>query len=931
MWFIGLLGGFVVGAALGDGPGAIVGAVVGVILAIAFSPRKGAGADGATTDRVASLESRLAQIEGRLAALESDATLAAVAPGLRVQAEAAVPADAGILREDAVQPEETDQPAEAVQPQAPAQAGPSEPPQPSLQPAMAAAGSAADRAEIAEPAAPNPVIAWFMGGNTIARVGAVILFVGVAFLVKYAADHRLLPIELRLAAVAGTAIAMLVMGWRLRVERRGYALTLQGAGVGIFYLTMFAAFRLYHLLPPGTALGFLVATAGLAAILAVRQDAMALALIGTVGGFLAPILVSTGGGNHVALFAYYAALNAGILAIAWRKAWRPLNVTGFVFTAGIGFLWSACTPVVPWSGCGYHDAIFASTEFFLVLFFLMFVAIAVLHARREASAGGGLVDATLVFGAPLVAFGFQSAMLQDSRFALAGSAVAVSAFYLVIARVLHARWRGQRRMLVESFLALGVVFGTLAIPLALEARWTSAAWALEGLGIVWAGARQRRWLARAFGLLLQLLAGLVFVDVLARGGLGEVPILNGAFIGASLVALAGLASSRMLDRLGEEATAFERLVAPPVFLWGLAWWLAAGGREIDRYLDAARFSAAAAFVAGTALASSALCRRLAWPFAAWPSWGLAPALVAVAAAAVAHDSSLLAAFGWLAWPFAFWVHARVLRTHEDEIAGGWLQVLHIAGFLLVAAMGSWELHRLARSYGLATSAWSVAAAMVWPALVLIAVASARAGGRWPVNRFREAYLARAGATLAVALWAWTFYANATHDGRSEPLPYLPLLNAIDLGHLLALSAGVAWVLALRREAIALPGGRMAWVNAAAVAAFAWLNAILLRTIHHWAGVPYDLEAMLRSVLVQAALSLFWTSLALVLMFYATRKGWRPVWMTGAALMGVVVGKLFLVDLSHIGGIERIVSFIGVGLLMLLVGYLAPVPPRKEGT
>ena len=102
-------------------------------------------------------------------------------------------------------------------------------------------------------------------------------------------------------------------------------------------------------------------------------------------------------------------------------------------------------------------------------------------------------------------------------------------------------------------------------------------------------------------------------------------------------------------------------------------------------------------------------------------------------------------------------------------------------------------------------------------------------------------------------------------------------------------------------------------------------------IHHWAGVSYDLESMLRSVLVQAALSLFWTALALVLMFSATRKGWRAVWMAGALLMGVVVGKLFLVDLSHIGGIERIVSFIGVGLLMLLVGYLAPVPPGKEGS
>jgi uncharacterized membrane protein len=296
---------------------------------------------------------------------------------------------------------------------------------------------------------------------------------------------------------------------------------------------------------------------------------------------------------------------------------------------------------------------------------------------------------------------------------------------------------------------------------------------------------------------------------------------------------------------------------------------------------------------------------------------------------VADDSSLLANYGWLAWPFAFFIHARVLRRHEGEIPATWLQVLHAAGLLLAVAIGSWELHWLARSHGLERSAWSVAAAMVVPALALIALSSARAAEHWPVQRFQGAYLVYAATPIVVALWLWTFYANATHDGRSEPLPYLPVLNAIDLGHLLALSAVSAWVLALRRRAKLLPAVRNVLLTAAAAAAFVWLNAILLRTIHHWAGIAYHLDAMLRSVLVQAALSLFWTLLALVLMFTATRKGWRVVWAAGATLMAVVVGKLFLIDLSHIAGIERIVSFIGVGLLMLLVGYLAPVPPRKE--
>jgi uncharacterized membrane protein len=87
--------------------------------------------------------------------------------------------------------------------------------------------------------------------------------------------------------------------------------------------------------------------------------------------------------------------------------------------------------------------------------------------------------------------------------------------------------------------------------------------------------------------------------------------------------------------------------------------------------------------------------------------------------------------------------------------------------------------------------------------------------------------------------------------------------------------------------------------------------------------------MLRQDLVQVALSIFWTVLALVSMIVATRRHLRVLWFCGAGLMAVVVVKLFLVDLSGVSGVERIVSFIGVGLLMLVIGYLSPVPPRAR--
>jgi uncharacterized membrane protein len=119
------------------------------------------------------------------------------------------------------------------------------------------------------------------------------------------------------------------------------------------------------------------------------------------------------------------------------------------------------------------------------------------------------------------------------------------------------------------------------------------------------------------------------------------------------------------------------------------------------------------------------------------------------------------------------------------------------------------------------------------------------------------------------------------------------------------------------------------IGALALLGFLWLNAVLLRTLHQWAAIPYELQAMLTSTLVETALSIFWAVLALTTMLVATRLQSRVVWLVGAVLLVVVVGKLFLVDLSSIGTVERIVSFLGVGLLMLVLGYFSPLPPAAK--
>jgi uncharacterized membrane protein len=79
--------------------------------------------------------------------------------------------------------------------------------------------------------------------------------------------------------------------------------------------------------------------------------------------------------------------------------------------------------------------------------------------------------------------------------------------------------------------------------------------------------------------------------------------------------------------------------------------------------------------------------------------------------------------------------------------------------------------------------------------------------------------------------------------------------------------------------------------------------------------------------VQTGYAILWTLLALSLMVLAHRRAQRPLWLVGAGLLGLVVVKLLLIDLSNAGGAERIIAFIVVGVLMLVVGYFAPLPPK----
>ena len=210
-----------------------------------------------------------------------------------------------------------------------------------------------------------------------------------------------------------------------------------------------------------------------------------------------------------------------------------------------------------------------------MLVFIYYVAISVLFAHRQPPHLKGVVDGSLVFGVPMVGFTLQSALVRNFEYGQALSALAIAAVYIILAKVLWNKQREGMRLLTESYLALGVIFASLAIPFALDGHWIAASWALEGAGIAWVGIRQKRLLPRTFGLLLQVGGAMAFL-IGASHTYSELPILNSAYIGSVFIAIAGVFTGYQLFRHRNELYAGEKGLHIVLLIWGVLWWFGAG-------------------------------------------------------------------------------------------------------------------------------------------------------------------------------------------------------------------------------------------------------------------------------------------------------------------------------------------------------------------
>lgn len=419
-----------------------------------------------------------------------------------------------------------------------------------------------------------------IGSQLFSRIGIIALLVAVTLFLKWAIDNQWIGATGRILAglIAGAAVVL----WSERFRRKGFpafSYALKAIGTGALYLSLWAAFQLYHLLPAATALLAMALITAWNAYMAWSQGSELLAAYALVGALATPLLLATGGNNEIFLFTYLLVIDAAAIALVRLKAWPRLLFGAFPATVAYFIAW-----YVEWFNASRHHEPVAITILFLACFFAIFV---VPSLGREEQASSSITQIFLpLANAIFIALALYS-VLEDAGYhdLLAWVAVFFAAVFLGLMRL------PQTRVVAAVHLALSVTFLTVAIPLKVTGRWITIGWFTEGATLLWTAlrlapsdARSSLLLRRLAGCTLALGAISVLFDSPWLYGRVTSPFLNERFatslFGVAALALCAWMALRALSQADSAFPSFTTLAASSIIALNLITILAVV-RELD--------------------------------------------------------------------------------------------------------------------------------------------------------------------------------------------------------------------------------------------------------------------------------------------------------------------------------------------------------------
>jgi uncharacterized membrane protein len=518
--------------------------VIGVpVLAIAAYVRVNTLKRGVETEaaqlirRMYALEQRLTQIEKGLAALPAPAaTMLQRQSGESPAAVAHPPMPAAPPASVAL----PSRPALPSVVSAPASPRHTPAPVPQHAPALSSPISSAAAARHADEGNFEAIVA----GRWLNYVGILALLFAVTFFLKYAFDNNWVGPRGRVGI--GLLAGSVLYPWSQHLLARGYKYFSEGiAGLGaaVLYLSLWAGWHYYHIFPQNIAFVAMIVVTAVTLAVAVGRNSERIAFLALVGGLITPILVSTGENHEVALFTYLTILGAGVLGIAWVRDWKSLPPAQFVAT--LVYFWG-------WYSEFYRTDEAGITVVFATVFFVLFAALPVVRSWRDGQLSGLEVGIVLVNSLAYLA-ALRQMLWPDNRWALTVAVLTLAAAHLAAERMLPEKRGTDVRVARILYAGLALTFVTLAIPIRLDGKWITIAWAAQGAVLIWSGLRVRFAAMRWAGLAL-------FAIVAGRLALISIPadtfLLNARFatfaICVACMALSCYFAASSDEELGEQ-------------------------------------------------------------------------------------------------------------------------------------------------------------------------------------------------------------------------------------------------------------------------------------------------------------------------------------------------------------------------------------------
>jgi uncharacterized membrane protein len=348
-----------------------------------------------------------------------------------------------------------------------------------------------------------------IGGSWFNRLGILALIVAVSLFLKYAFDNNWIGPTGRIAI--GLLLGAALLPWSQWLLSRGYSYFSEGIaalGQATLLLSIWAGCRYYTLFSLDLGFGAMIAVTAVMAAIAIGRNSERIAVLSLVGGFLTPMLLSTGRDQEVALFVYLLILGAGLLVIAAFRQWRTLAPISFLLTQV--YFWGYYSEF-------YRPAKLATTLTFATLFFALYLALPVIRAVRDAD-----LDSIELLVVVLNSFAYLAALYNmlwpEYRWSLTVAVLILSAAHLGVARFVRSNKPGEWSVSQQLLAGLSLTFVTIAIPIRLEGKWMTLAFAVEAALLVRMGYRSLAPLLRWAGLLLLSIAALrvVLIELPAK-------------------------------------------------------------------------------------------------------------------------------------------------------------------------------------------------------------------------------------------------------------------------------------------------------------------------------------------------------------------------------------------------------------------------------